>query len=140
MITFTVPGVPKAKGRARSFFKRGGGIGHKTPPETAAYERLVAGAALQAMARTKTIAAGVQVNLTLNVYMPVPKSWSKAKQLAAVEGDIRPTGRPDLDNIIKAIADGCNQIVWADDAQIVSISASKYYGVPRVVVMVTAIA
>ena len=38
-----------------------------------------------------------------------------------------PTGRPDLDNLIKALTDACNGIVWRDDAQIVRLMAEKRY-------------
>lgn len=36
--------------------------------------------------------------------------------------------RPDLDNLIKLVADSCNGIVYEDDAQIVQLSARKVYG------------
>ena len=36
--------------------------------------------------------------------------------------------KPDLDNVIKLVADSCNGIVYIDDAQIVEIIARKVYG------------
>jgi Holliday junction resolvase RusA-like endonuclease len=36
--------------------------------------------------------------------------------------------KPDLDNLIKALLDGLNGIVFKDDAQIWSIDAQKFYG------------
>jgi Holliday junction resolvase RusA-like endonuclease len=44
----------------------------------------------------------------------------------ARQGKIRPTGKPDLDNIAK-ILDGLNMVVWVDDSRIVDLSLSKYY-------------
>jgi Holliday junction resolvase RusA-like endonuclease len=42
-----------------------------------------------------------------------------------------PTTIPDLDNLIKAVLDGCNQAgVWKDDAQVVRLVSSKGYGEP----------
>ena len=50
---------------------------------------------------------------------------------------IRPTGKPDIDNIIKAVLDGLNGVAFKDDAQVVFISAQKLYSdTPRLVVIV----
>ena len=38
-----------------------------------------------------------------------------------------PSVVPDLDNLVKAIWDSLNGVAWADDAQIVELSASKIY-------------
>jgi Holliday junction resolvase RusA-like endonuclease len=40
--------------------------------------------------------------------------------------------RPDIDNYAKAILDALNGVMWADDGQIVQLTASKSYGEPRV--------
>ncbi|MDR0478305.1 MAG: RusA family crossover junction endodeoxyribonuclease [Burkholderiaceae bacterium] len=123
-ITFTIPGEPVAKGRPRSFV-RGGHVGHYTPEKTARYENLVKLAAQQAMAgRSQQQGA---VALTVRAYMGIPASWSLRKQKQAALGEITPTKRPDLDNIIKAIKDGCNGVAWRDDAQVVDVRASKRY-------------
>lgn len=39
----------------------------------------------------------------------------------------RPTGRPDLDNCCKLVTDALTGVCWADDDQIVSLTASKEY-------------
>lgn len=53
---------------------------------------------------------------------------------------IRKDTRPDTDNIQKIIGDAGNKILWADDAQIVEWTASKWYAqldtAPRVEVVV----
>ena len=63
----------------------------------------------------------------LTVQRDVPVSWSKRKRAAALCGDSRPTGKPDLDNVIKLACDALNGIAWHDDAQIVSMNVSKEY-------------
>lgn len=42
-------------------------------------------------------------------------------------GKIRPTKRPDADNVLKAIADGLNGLAYHDDAQLVEMKGAKYY-------------
>lgn len=72
---------------------------------------------------------------------PVPASWSKRKQVAALAGETRPTRRPDIDNIYKLIADACNGVIFRDDALIVEASLAKRYGAqPKVIITVMPIA
>lgn len=44
-----------------------------------------------------------------------------------LRGEERPTKKPDIDNIIKAVLDGLNGVAFHDDQQIVFISARKEY-------------
>jgi Holliday junction resolvase RusA-like endonuclease len=37
------------------------------------------------------------------------------------------TVKPDVDNVVKAVLDNGNGIIWEDDRQIVKITASKCY-------------
>ncbi len=133
VITFTIPGQPIAKGRARSFV-RNGNIAHYTPEKTARYENLVRLAAQQAMGEQTPVESAVV--LIVRAFLSIPTSWSLKKQQAAAIGEITPTKRPDLDNIIKAIKDGANGVTWKDDSQVIDVRASKRYGVPRVEVEV----
>ena len=66
--------------------------------------------------------------LTVNVEarFPVPASWSRRKRAAALAGEVFPTGRPDMDNVVKTL-DALNWVVWKDDAQIVTMCVSKRY-------------
>jgi len=48
-----------------------------------------------------------------------------------------PITRPDADNFLKGILDGCNGIVWKDDSQVVEIRASKVYADPEIGPMIT---
>jgi len=133
-ITFTVPGNPVAKGRARAFLRKGR-VAHYTPPKTAVYENLVRMTAQQAMAGREPMDGPVE--LVVSARMRIPASWSRKRQQAAGTGAIVPTARPDLDNIVKAIKDGCNGILWRDDSQVVELRAQKSYGhVPCVQVQV----
>jgi Holliday junction resolvase RusA-like endonuclease len=137
MLTFTIPGNPVGKGRAR-VSRRGGFARLYTPEKTANYESLVAMAGQQAMAGRPVIEGAVTVNMRIAVQ--IPASWSKKKQAAALAGQVYPTTKPDIDNVEKAIFDGLNGVVWKDDVQVVSVVKSKWYGdVPGVEVSITPI-
>jgi len=140
MLSFTIPGEPHGKGRARAAMrkKKGGGtyIAQITPDKTAAYEGLIAHAAQQAMAGAAPVehACAVQVSITVSV----PASWSKKKQAAALAAQVLPTKKPDTDNVVKAVFDGMNGVVWRDDVQAVDLFVRKRYGTtPGVFVRVT---
>ncbi|NMG64358.1 RusA family crossover junction endodeoxyribonuclease [Azoarcus indigens] len=125
MIRFTVPGEPVGKGRPRAF-RMGNSIRMHTPDATARYENLVALVARQAMEGRAPMAGAVSMGLHL-VTVP-PASWSKRKRAAALAGAIRPTTKPDCDNVLKAIADACNGIVFIDDKQVCEVTIKKLYG------------
>ncbi len=133
-VCFTVPGVPVGKGRPK-FARRGNHVQVRTPEKTANYEGLVKLVASQAMAGANLLKRPVALHLTLN--MPIPASWSKKRQDLALRGLIGATVKPDVDNVMKALADAMNGIVYADDKQIVSATIVKQYAtVPCVQVRV----
>lgn len=52
-------------------------------------------------------------------------------------GMIRPTKKPDMDNVVKVIADSLNQVAYKDDTQIVDCQCRKFYSEsPRVEVRI----
>jgi Holliday junction resolvase RusA-like endonuclease len=124
-IAFIVPGEPQGKGRAK-IVKIGGFSRMATPQKTVAYEGLVAHAAQQAMAGAAPLDDACR--LELDIICTVPASWSQKKQRQALEGSIRPTKKPDADNVLKAICDGMNGVVWRDDVQAVDVLLRKRYG------------
>jgi Holliday junction resolvase RusA-like endonuclease len=124
MITFTVPGAPQGKGRPR-VGKIGAHARLFTPAKTVAYEGLVAHAAALAMAGQPLFDAAVACNVFLDC--PVPASWSGKKQRMALAGEVMPTSQPDADNVVKAIFDGLNGVLWRDDVQVVDLRVRKRY-------------
>ena len=134
-ITFTVPGQPVAKGRPR-FARRGKFVTTYTPITTVAYERMVKVLALQAMQGQEPSTAPME--LIISLVMQIPTSWSPTRRAKCKAGLIRSTKKPDVSNILKAIEDGCNGIVWRDDSQVVELKLSKSYGdKPRAVVSIS---
>lgn len=119
MIIITLAGKPLAKQR----IKIGFGTAF-TPERTVNYEGQLAAAAQAVMAGRPPLTGPLAVHLEIR--LPVPPSWSKKKQLAARNGLLRPTARPDFDNFAK-MCDALNHIVWVDDAQVCEFSFVKRY-------------
>jgi Holliday junction resolvase RusA-like endonuclease len=126
VISFTVPGLPQGKGRARF----GNGRTY-TPAKTVAYEGLIALAGEKAMDGRGPLEGPVYVTVT--AFFPIPASWPKRKKAEARWH----TGKPDGDNILKAAGDGLNGIVWKDDSQVAFSKVIKQYGpTPRLEIAV----
>lgn len=129
VIAFFVPGEPKGKGRLRTRIvqpKTGKAFVHGyTPSKTVEYENMVRLAAEQVMQGREPIAGPVRV--TVEAIFPLSESASKPKRQRMLAGLEYPR-RYDLDNVVKAIFDGMNRIVWNDDKQVVRCFAEKRYG------------
>lgn len=134
MIVITLLGHPRGQGRPR--FVRATGIAHKDA-KTQRFEDNLAVMSTRAMAGRPPL-VGPIVAFILAVF-PIPKSWSTKKRAAAKAGEIRPTVKPDWDNIGK-MTDAMKGIVFVDDAHIVDGRVKKIYGErPRLVVTVAPI-
>jgi Holliday junction resolvase RusA-like endonuclease len=122
MIEIVVLGKPVAKGRPR--FNRQTGVAY-TPASTAKYETQLRYAAAQVMGDRPPLDGPLRLEMT--IVAPIPGSWPKKKQEAARSGELLPTGKPDLDNLMKVI-DAANLVVWIDDSQITDARLTKAYG------------
>lgn len=134
LFEFTIPHTPVAKGRARSSVRRGKGgkpiltkggepiIGHHTPEKTRNYEALVRQFAQQA-AYAEPITC--PVDLLVEFRFRVPKSWPKWQRELCAAGMIHHTQKPDCSNLVKAIEDACNGVLFADDGQVVGSAHDK---------------
>lgn len=129
---FEIPGEPRGKGRPR-FARTGKYVRTYTDDKTVAYENLV---------RVSYCNAGgpmfpkdAALCLSVIVYMKIPESTSKKRKALMLSDEIRPTKKPDADNILNAILDGLNTVAYHDDAQIVDLYVRRYYSDrPRCVV------
>ena len=118
---FIIPGEPTGKARPRVTK-----WGAHTPEKTVLYENLV-----KTVYRCKLSEGYIEMNVT--AFYSIPKSASKKKHEQMLRGEIRPTKKPDCDNVLKIIADALNKVAYNDDAQIVRATVEKYYSdVPRV--------
>ncbi len=123
-LTFTVPGAAVPKGRPK-FARRGNFAVAYTPEKTVSFENLVKSRADDAMNGREMYLGPVQA--VVNIYLPIPKSWPKKFKEMALAGQVGMTKKPDMDNIIKALFDAMNGIVFKDDSQVVFSMSRKIY-------------
>jgi len=133
VINFEVPGEPTGKGRPR--FVRQTGRTY-TPEKTATYENLVK-VKCQLAADGYTFPDDAKIGIGITAFFGIPVSASRRKKQAMLDGVIRPSKKPDADNILKIIADACNGLAYRDDAQICFATVEKHYAeVPGVIVKI----
>ena len=126
-VSFEVLGRPVPKGSMRAFRHRTTG---RVVVTTAArglvhWEALVRSAAFLAMAGRRPMTGPLLVALRFALRPP--------RQRVREE----PCVRPDLDKLVRALADSLTGVVYRDDSQVCNLTASKQYGLPagaRVVV------
>ncbi|WP_252227100.1 RusA family crossover junction endodeoxyribonuclease [Caldicoprobacter algeriensis] len=121
MITLIIPGKPLGKQRPRVLKN---GITY-TPAQTVNYETYIKQLFATEYKRHEPFRGPVKMQIT--AYFPIPQSVSEAKKTLMARGNIRPTKKPDVDNIIKIICDALNGLAYQDDKQIVECTVEKYY-------------
>lgn len=131
---FTVWGEPQGKQRVRV----ANGHGY-TPQKTVEYEAEVVRSIRRDCPGFVRLEKGIPLKVRIYAYYGIPKSASKRDEAAMRAGMLRPTKKPDVDNIEKVICDALNAVLWHDDAQIVDSRCVKAYGEPRVEVEVSPI-
>lgn len=146
-LSFVIPGKPKGKERHKTrVVQRPGGKSYATfytPPQTAQYETEIAYYCnneivdYERSSKVRWIKRG-QYQLAVFAYIEIPKSWPVAKTAMAAQQLIRPTCKPDWDNIGKVVSDGLNGIAWTDDARVVDARTVKRYTTaePRIEVVI----
>jgi Holliday junction resolvase RusA-like endonuclease len=132
-IRFTVPGEPKGKERPRYSNKS---KTMYTPTATKNYEKLIA-LTYKTAYGNRSFERGEPLKISIWAFFGIPASDSAAKAMDKIRGKIRPTKKPDWDNIGKIVADALNGIAYHDDAQIVEARTWKYYSdTPRLEIMI----
>lgn len=132
-VKFTVMGEPKGKGRPRFSTQTGRAF---TPKQTVNYETLVH---TEYMVQCKgfRFPDDAMLDMRILAYYSVPKSGGKKAKAQKLANIIRPTKRPDMDNVVKMVADALNQVAYKDDTQIVDCQCRKFYSEkPRIEVTI----
>jgi Holliday junction resolvase RusA-like endonuclease len=120
VISFNVPGPVRAKARPALSGRR-----YYKDKATVAYEDLVKLAAAKALEDAPRFEGAVAVQIRVSLE-PAPSRRPSARR-QMIGGFVSATQRPDLDNVIKSVLDGCNGVVFRDDVFVVELSATKYY-------------
>lgn len=122
-----VYGQPQGKQRARVCV-RGNFARAYTPEKTASYENLINLSYIQALKGAPSPYWDKPVRISILAIYQIPKSFSKKRTAEALDGQIRPQVKPDIDNVVKVVCDALNKVAYKDDTQVVEISACKRYG------------
>jgi len=137
ILRFTVYGDPRRFALKRARARRQGATARVyDPPENLSAKDEVKAAAMRQTPRPIPPHEGALM-LHVVAHVPVPKSFSKRKRSAVIEGTIYPTTRPDLSNIVKLIEDALNGIYYRDDSQFCHVTVEKRYAVETPALNVT---
>lgn len=132
MIEFIYYGEIKGKGRPR-FRSCGKFVQTYTDKSTKDYEMSIKESYINA--KQETFFNEEPLEAEIEIYQAVPKSTSKKKTQEMLDGLIRPTKKPDVDNILKSVFDSLNKVAYGDDTQIVSVKAVKHYAINNYMVV-----
>ena len=140
-VRFVVKGEPQGKGRPRITAtynvneKKAHGWA-RTPEKTVIYENLVK-MEYGRQCNDVRFPDGAMLDLRIFAYYTIPKSKSKKIKQMMREKVLRPIKKPDMDNVVKVIADSLNNVAYRDDTQIVDQMCRKFYSdEPRVEVII----
>ena len=112
-----VAGTPKAQPRVRAF-RRGRHASVYTPDSADAWKAAVRAAVLEKTSGATLFAGPVSLRLEFVLQRP--------KRLRGL--CVPHASKPDIDNLAKAVMDAMGDCdVWADDAQVAELHASKQY-------------
>ena len=127
MLVIEIPGELRGKGRPR-FARVGNGVRAFTDAKTRTEEEWLKAHALRAHRGPPMLGA---LKVVVDLRMAVPASWTQKRRAEALAGRIRPTVKPDLDNVLKLL-DAWNGLIWEDDSQIAEAHISRHYALtPR---------
>lgn len=126
-VTLVIYGEPVPQGRPK-VARIGNRVVAYDPPKSRKYKDLVklwATTQLKKVDGFKMFSGAVCVDITF--HLPIPPSWPKYKKLDAEYGVLRPTKKPDIDNLYKGLIDALTGITWKDDSIITDASLKKRY-------------
>lgn len=125
VLKIEIPGDVQAQQRPK-FSRYGNNMSVRDPKESKDYKSFVRLVASQVAPDTLITE---EIRLTIDVYRKMPKaiSNSKKKLQQALNGELRPTTKPDIDNLAKGIKDGLSKVIWHDDSQVTELVARKWY-------------
>ena len=124
-VYFIVDGPVVVKKRPK-FSSKNGVFRTYTPKKTQDYEKKVREAYLREYPTGMAFEDG-PVEMILNVYMAVPKSYSAKKRSHMICFEYPTLHKGDADNFLKSVADALNGVAYTDDCQIVIATVNKLW-------------
>ena len=123
-ITFRVEGKPQGKDRPR-FTTRGGYARTYTTDKTRSYEDLIVLSYKQSTKDLYFDSEPIRAVITVS-FTPNMSASKKNKELMLLD-KIKPTKKPDCDNVAKVVLDALNKVAYKDDSQVVELVVYKIY-------------
>jgi Holliday junction resolvase RusA-like endonuclease len=119
---YIIKGIPQAQERPR-FARFGKKVRVYDPPNSKQAKHRIQ----QELKKYDVAVIDEAMVAYIDIYVPIPRSYTKKKRKLIEEGKEHPAKKPDLSNYIKLIEDACNGILYTDDAKIVEIHSRKLY-------------
>jgi Holliday junction resolvase RusA-like endonuclease len=121
--------VPVPKGSAKAFVVKGRAIVTQDNREKQKpWASDISYTAAQLTGNTKPSPEGIAI--TMQFYMPRPKSHLRVNGELTSRAPIHHISKPDLDKLVRCVLDALTGVVWNDDSQVVKIDAYKGYESP----------
>ena len=133
-VIFEVPGQPKGKERPRWTMVSNTAIVY-TPRSTRAYEDMIK--TYYKINNFKSFKKNEALEVSAIAYYQIPKNSRKSHKLLMLNGEMLPTKKPDIDNIMKIVLDALNGVAYHDDSQICKVNFMKMYSEnPRLKILI----
>ena len=126
-LTLTIPGPARGQGSKRHV---GGGRMIEQSRHLPAWRKTVAAAAHNAAAKDGWTLTTGPCWLELAVYVERPLTHYVGRDRGNDLRDDAPehcTRTPDLDKVLRAVCDALTKILWADDKQVVGMTANRFW-------------
>lgn len=125
MISFRVRGEPKTQGSTRAFIRGGRPIITSDTKGLKPWRDVIGWEAQRAMGGGEPYDGPVSVKLRFTLRRPKGQ-WSVAG-IRRPSAPPFPATKPDVDKLVRAALDALTGVCYLDDAQVVSVTASKRY-------------
>jgi len=125
LITFTVYGRPEPQGSTKAFIPKGWkrAIITSDNRKLKPWRQELTRAAIDANIGNEIIERNTPVCVRMDFYLARPQSLAKRFE--------RPTKKPDIDKLTRAVFDSLTGTIITDDSQIVELMVGKWFGQPE---------
>lgn len=125
-IKFTIDGPVQAQQRPR-FARKGRHVHTYDAKESRTYKAHVQKCAAP-YAPEQLIDSAIELHVV--IYRPLTSDIkrSKVQTAKALSGERKPIKKPDIENLVKGIMDGCTGVLWVDDSLVTKLVAEKVFG------------